>query len=188
MKGSRQECESNVNNVSVTVLSCSKIADTKSLKKAVERKRCGRSSPSGKKGQRACKNYLEGTCTNPSCDYWHPPVCQNYKTESGCNFGDKCPSRHTEVDRQPSKKSKKSGGKRSVASLTESKHLGCLFQDTEPPKSKSILRKSTISLGSDRTVRFSKDTLHPVKFRERNGPSPRVILKCEPQERNPCAS
>ena len=33
----------------------------------------------------------------------------------------------------------------------KSTHLGCVFQDTEPPKSKSILRKSTQSLGSDRT-------------------------------------
>ena len=36
------------------------------------------------------------------------------------------------------------------------KHLGCVFQDTEKPKSRSILRKSTKSLGSDRSVRFSK--------------------------------
>ena len=35
-------------------------------------------SPSGRKGQKACKSYLKGTCTNPSCNYWHPPVCQNY--------------------------------------------------------------------------------------------------------------
>ena len=25
-------------------------------------------------------------------DSWHAPVCQNYKTESGCKFGDKCAS------------------------------------------------------------------------------------------------
>ena len=70
-----------------------------------------RSSPSGKKGQSPCKNYLEGNCTNPS----FPPVCQNYKTDSGCKFGDKCLFGHTEADSQPSKKSKKSGGKGSVA-------------------------------------------------------------------------
>ena len=40
--------------------------------------------------------YLKGNCTNPSYDYWHPPVRQNYKTESRCKFGDKCPFRHTE--------------------------------------------------------------------------------------------
>ena len=25
-------------------------------------------------------------CTNPSCGCWHPPVCQNCKTEIGCNY------------------------------------------------------------------------------------------------------
>ena len=43
------------------------------------------------------------------------------------------------------------------------------------------------SLGSNCTVRFSEGTLHPVKIRERKGPSKEVIQKCEPQERNPCA-
>ena len=37
--------------------------------------------------------------------------------------------RHTEVDSQPKKKPKKSGGKGSVALLIESKPLGCVFQD-----------------------------------------------------------
>ena len=71
--------------------------------------------------------------------------------------------------------------------MKKSKHLGCVFQDTEPPKSKSILRKSTKSLGSDRSVHFSKGTLHFVTIRERKGPSQGVIQNCETQERNPCA-
>ena len=25
-----------------------------------------------------------------SCKFWHPPVCQNYKSEKGCVHGDKC--------------------------------------------------------------------------------------------------
>ena len=69
--------------------------------------------PPGKKvlleGQAACKNYLKGTFTNPSCNSWHPPECQNYKSESGCKFGDKCMFGHTEVEGQPNKKSQKSG-------------------------------------------------------------------------------
>ena len=44
------------------------------------------------------------------------------KTESGCKFGDKCLFRHTETDRLSSSKSKKSGGKGSVALLKESTH------------------------------------------------------------------
>ena len=42
-------------------------------------------------------------------------------------------------------------------------------------------------LGSKRTVKFSKGTVHPIKIRERKGPSRGVIQKCEPHERNPCA-
>ena len=43
-------------------------------------------------------------CTNLWCNCWHPPVCQNDMSESGCKFGDNCLFRHTEADRQPSKK------------------------------------------------------------------------------------
>ena len=109
------------------------------------------------------KNYLKVTCTIPSYNYWHPPVCQNYKSDSGCKIFDKCLFRHTEPDRQPTKKS---GGKGSVALLEKSEQLVNVSQQTEPPK-KSILRKSGKSLGSNRTVRFSKGTLHPAKNRER---------------------
>ena len=42
-------------------------------------------------------------------------------------------------------------------------------------------------MGSNHTGKFSKGTLHPVKIRERMGPSRGVIQKCEPHERNPCA-
>ena len=60
-----------------------------------------------------------------------------------------------------------------------------MSQDAEPLK-KSVLRESS-KLGSDRTVKFCKGTWHPVKIRERKGPSQGVVPKCEPQERNPCA-
>ena len=46
--------------------------------------------------------------TNPLCG--HPPECHNYTSESGSRLGDKCASKHKEVDSQPSK-SKKSGGR-----------------------------------------------------------------------------
>ena len=48
------------------------------------------------------------------------------KSESGCKVGDKCPFRHAEVDRRPSKTSKKkSGGKGSVALLKASFQFAC---------------------------------------------------------------
>ena len=67
----------------------------------------GGSSALRRRYQTPCKNYLKGNCTNPSCDYWPPPVCQYYNSESGCTFGDKRVSKHTEFDSQPSKKSNK---------------------------------------------------------------------------------
>ena len=81
--------------------------------------------------KKECKNCFEGKCTNPPCNYLHPPVCQNYKSESGCKFSDKCLFRHTEAHRQPSKMKEKCG-KGSVALLKESIQLGCVFQDKGP--------------------------------------------------------
>ena len=39
------------------------------------------------------------------------PNVQHHKTESVCKFGDKCVFKYTEGHRQPSSKTKKSGGK-----------------------------------------------------------------------------
>ena len=72
------------------------------------------------------------------------------------------------VDSQPNKKPKKTGGKGSVALLKNSKQFGCVFQDIGPPKSKSILRKGTKSLGLKRSVHFSKGALRHVKNSDRS--------------------
>ena len=72
------------------------------------------------------KNPQRRKCTDPSCDYWHPPIRQNYKFEAGCNFGDQCLFGHTEADGQPCEMSKKSGGKGSVPILKESTQWGCV--------------------------------------------------------------
>ena len=63
------------------------------------------------RGRIPCKDFLEGKSTNPSCNMWHLPVCYKYKSKSGCTYGEKFKFRHDEVDDQPGKKSKKSGGK-----------------------------------------------------------------------------
>ena len=73
----------------------------------------------------------------------------------------KCSSAHRQVEEQPSKRFKKNGDKRAVAVLKKNEHhrrtgrsvmnayssntrqVGCVFQDMEPPKSLSILRKSS---------------------------------------------
>ena len=54
-----------------------------------------------------CRYYWLGTCTRSPCEYWHPPECQFYKTETRCKAGDKCLFPHQKVDEQPSKKPKK---------------------------------------------------------------------------------
>ena len=47
-------------------------------------------SPSGTRGRIPCPHFFRGKCTYLSCNFWHPPVCLNYKSESGCKNGDKC--------------------------------------------------------------------------------------------------
>ena len=89
-------------------------------------------------------------CSNPACNLWHPPVCYNYKSKSGCTYGEHCKFRHVEVDGQPSKKSKKSVGKGSVALLKESTQLGYVSHDSHPRR--PFLRKEG-EFGSNRTVK-----------------------------------
>ena len=103
----------------------------------------------------------KGTCINSFCEKWHPPECLFYKSENGCRFGEKCSYLHRQVDEQPSKRSKKNGDESAVAMLKKheqhhstgrptvyayspnTRQLVCVFQDMEPPKSSSILRKSS---------------------------------------------
>ena len=119
------------------------------------------------------------SCEDPSCNCWHPPVCQNYKSETGCNYGRKCRFRHVEAEK-PSTKAKKGGAKGSVASLKEYIQLGCVSQDSQPRR--SVLRQL------DHAVKFSKGTWHHVIIRERKGPSGGTIQRREPHERTPCAT
>ena len=141
------------------------------------------SCPSGRK--KACRNFLQGNCKNPSCDYWHHPVCQHHRKESGCKFGEKCVLRRTEAD-SPAKKPKKSGGKGTVALLKNSKQLGCVFQDMEPPQSKSIVRKGSDIRKPIRCVRFTKAVVRHATIRDQN-PSLGMICPGDPHQRNPNA-
>ena len=143
-------------------------------------------SPSGRVFRLPCKDYFKGTCTNSFCEKWHPPECLFYKTKSGCRFGEKCSHAHRQVDEQRSKRFKKNVNKSAVAMLkkhesydrtekpvvsrdtsherhrlvvynsSHTRQLGCVFQDMEPPKSSSILRKSSDMQKSIRRVKFTK--------------------------------
>ena len=109
-------------------------------------------SPSGELARLPCKDYLKGTCTTPFCEKWHPPQCLFCKSQNGCRFGEKCSHAHRQVDEQPSKKPKKNGDKSAVAMLNITRQLGCVSQDMEPPKSTTILRKSSNILKPVRCV------------------------------------
>ena len=143
-------------------------------------------SPSGRKFRLPCKDDLKGTCTNSLCEKWHPPECLFYKTKSGCRFGEKCSYAHRQVDEQPSKKSQKNGDKSALAILKITRQLGCVFQETEPPKSSSILRKSSNILKPIRCVRLTKAVLRHANIRDQN-PSLGMICPGDPHQRNPNA-
>ena len=134
-----------------------------------------------------CKDYLKGTCTTLFCETWHPPGCLFYRTENGCKFEDKCFYAHRQLDEQPSKKSKKNGDKSAVAMLVENyTTIGLRIQDMEPPKSSSILRKSSNILKPNRCVRFTKAVLRHANIRDQN-PSLGMVCPGDPQQHNPNA-
>ena len=90
--------------------------------------------------QQQCRYYLKSTCTRSPCEYWHPPECQFYKTETGCKARDKCMFPHRKVDEQPHKKAKESllfpqrrenDDKNAVGIVKIVPHLGCVSQDSE---------------------------------------------------------
>ena len=112
--------------------------------------------------------------------------CLFYKSENGCRFVEKCSYAHRQVDEQPSKRSQKNGDKSAVAMLKTSRQLGCVFQDMEPPKSTTILRKSSNILKPIRCVRFTKAVLRHANIRDQN-PSLGMICPGDPHQRNPNA-
>ena len=90
--------------------------------------------------QQPCRDYLKGTCTRSPCEYWHPPECQFYRTQTGCEARDKCLFPHYKVDEQPNKKPKKgyyshkrreSDDKNAVAIVKIVPQLGCVSQDSD---------------------------------------------------------
>ena len=66
------------------------------------------------------------------------------------------------------------------------RQLGCLFQDMEPPKSSSILWKSSNILKPIRCVRFTKAVLRHANNRDQNT-SLGMICPGDPRQRSPNA-
>ena len=142
----------------------------------------------GKMARLPCKDYLKGTCHNSHSV--RNGILRNAcstKTKSGCRFGEKCSYAHRQVDEQPSKKvKKKNGGKIAVTMLKNTRQLGCVFQDMVPPKSSSILRKSSDTRKSIRCVRFTVALLRHANFRDQK-PSHGISCPGDPHQRNPNA-
>ena len=175
-----------------------------SVRNASRTRSSGCRSPSGKMARLPCKDYLKGTCTAPFCEKWYPPECLFYKSENGCRFEEKCSYAQRQVEEQPSKKFQKNGDKSAVALLkrneqhqrtgrsvldaylSSTRKLGCVFQDMEPPKSSSILRKSSNTRKPIRCVKFTKAVVRHANIRDQN-PSLGLICPGEPHQRSPNA-
>ena len=69
---------------------------------------------------------------------------------------------------------------------SSTRQLGCVFQDMEPPKSSSILRKSSNIGKPIQRVKFTKAVVRHADIRDRN-PSLGLICPGDPHQRNPNA-
>ena len=56
-------------------------------------------------------------CKNPSCKFWHLPVCLGCRSEKGCVHGDKCHFRHVEGRRKAQQKVKERWCKRTSCDI-----------------------------------------------------------------------
>ena len=120
------------------------------------------------------------------------------------DFVEKCSYARREDKEQPSKRSNKIGDKSAVAMLkrneqhqrtwrhvldaysSSTRQLGCVFQDMEPPKSLSILRKSSNIRKPIRGVQFTEAVVRHADIRVQN-PSLGMICPGDPHQRNPNA-
>ena len=68
--------------------------------------------------------------------------------------------------------------------LKITRQLGCVSQDMEPPKSTTILRKSSNILRPIRCARFTEAVLRHANIRDQN-PSLGMICPGEPHQRSP---
>ena len=132
--------------------------------------------------------WEEARCKRSSCDYRHSPVCCDYMSGNRCIHGSNCLYQHVDAEEKPSKKSKKESTQGAIAILKEKKVQGCVSQNSDPKK--SILRQivhTRLNASEGHDLTFSRRTWYEIQCQERKGPSPGVIQKDEPHERNPCA-
>ena len=167
-------------------------------RKASRTRSPGGRSPSEKMARLPCKDYLKGTCTTPFCEKWSvlqvrkwmqiwgevllctPPgwkTAQQKVTKKGDKSAVAMLKKHESYYRT---------GRPVVCNSSNTRQLGCVFQDMEPPKSSSILRKSSDIRKPIRYVQFTKAVVRHVDIRDQN-PSLWMICPGDPHQRNPNA-
>ena len=77
-------------------------------------------------------------------------------------------------------------GRPVVYDSSNTRQSGCVFQDMEPPKSSSILRKNSDMRKPIRRVKFTKVVARHADIRDQN-PSLGMICPGDPHQRNPNA-
>ena len=73
-----------------------------------------------------------------------------------------------------------------MCNSSNTRQLGCVFQDMEPPRLSSILRKSSDMQKPIQRVKFTKAIARHAKIRDQN-PSLGLICPSEPHQRSPNA-
>ena len=86
----------------------------------------------------------------------------------------------------PARSLKKSCDKSAVAFLKNTRQFGFVFQDMEPPKSTTILRKSSNTLKPIWSVQFTKAVLRHANIRDQKL-SLGMVCPGDPHQRNPNA-
>ena len=152
--------------------------------RSTSRRKCLRGrSPSGKFARQPCRDFIKGKWTRPSCDYWHPPECQCYKFWIGMQIWRKVLVCTKAGWRSTLQKTEKGCDKNAVAILKDVRQFVCVFQDTEPPESSSISRKSAKVLGSIRRVQVINATQRHANIREKQ----RSVARSESSQKSSSA-
>ena len=91
------------------------------------------------------------------------------------DLGESALTHTTRLTNSPARSLKRMVTKSAVAILKNTRQLGCVFQDMEPPKSSSILRKSSNILKPIRCVQFTEAVLRHANTRDQN---PSLGMSC----------
>ena len=123
----------------------------------------------------SCESEFVSHSREPQSVHFSKHSCRENSTPSACNDNDisilpREGVTMLEVFRAQclQQKVQRNGDKSAVAMLNISRQLGCVFQDMEPPKSSSILRKNSNILKPIRCVRFTKAVVRHAKIRDQS--------------------